>query len=63
MRISICYAALIIIILTNLLTSKRRRFCSCSGLSRNKVNISVIVCIRTYGRGSSDKVLTYSEYR
>ena len=37
---------------TSLLTSSRNKFCSCSGLSRSKVNKRVMVCVRTYGRGS-----------
>ena len=41
--------------LTSLLTSNRNKFCSCSGLSRSKVNTRPVVCVRTYGRGSCSR--------
>ena len=41
--------------LTSLLTSNRNKFCSCSGLSRSRVKTRLVVCVRTYGRGSCNK--------
>ena len=41
---------------TSLLTSSRRRLCSCSGLSRRRVKISERAWVRTYGKGSSESV-------
>jgi len=40
---------------TSLFTSKRSKFCSCSGLERSRVAIKVRDCMRTYGRGSKEK--------
>ena len=41
--------------LTSLLTSNRNKFCSCSGLSRSRVNTRLVACVRTYGRGSCNR--------
>lgn len=39
---------------TSLFTSKRSKFCSCSGLERSRVAIKARDCMRTYGKGSKE---------
>jgi hypothetical protein len=42
--------------LTSLLTSKRNKFCSCSGCERSNAAINDRDCARTYERGSEENV-------
>jgi hypothetical protein len=46
--------------LTSLFTKSRRRFCSCSGLSRRSVNIRDNAWVRTYESESRERVYIFA---